>query len=55
MTAVFIAPTEIILAAFPQQQEEHIRAWRWECYRTGNYHVWPRYSNRIVYGSREAA
>ena len=37
----------------PRQQDEHVRAWRFECYRTGNFHYAPRYSNRIVYGVRE--
>lgn len=37
----------------PRQQDEHMKAWRFECYRTGNFHYSPRYSSRIVYGIRD--
>ena len=56
MSVAFIGSTEDICAVlFPQDQNEHVKAWRWHCFTTGNYHYWPRYSNRIVYGAREAA
>lgn len=45
---------EIMLEAFfCVEPNEHVKAWRWHCFTTGNYHYWPKYSNRIVYGSRE--
>lgn len=47
-------PQDIIgLFVGPRQQDEHMKAWRFECYRTGNFHYSPRYSNRIVYGIRD--
>jgi len=37
----------------PPQADEHVKLWRWDCYRAGNYHYWPEFSNRIIYGERE--
>lgn len=43
---------EVLLEVFFQvQANEHVKAWRWNCYRTGNYHYWPEFSNVIIYGS----
>jgi hypothetical protein len=45
---------EVLLESFfGMQPDKHVQDWRWHCYSTGNYHYWPKYSNRIVYGSRE--
>lgn len=53
MTAVFIGPTDLILEVLcPDKFDKHVQAWRWHSYTTGNYHYWPRYSNRMVYGAR---
>lgn len=54
MTAAFIGPTGIIRdGMFPPRYDLHMQAWRFHCWQTGNYHYWPRYSNRIVYGVRQ--
>lgn len=55
MSSVIItAPTDqFIDALFPPKYDEHMKDWRWDCYAKGNFHHWPKYSNRVVYGSRE--
>lgn len=53
MACTIIGPTELIVDGFfAIQQDSHVVAWRWRCYTTGNWHEWPKYSSRIVYGSR---
>lgn len=53
MNIAFIGPTESLLTVLaPPKFDAHVKDWRWNCYATGNYHYWPEYSNRIVYGSR---
>lgn len=47
-------PQDIIaLFVGERQHDAHVSSWRWHNYFTGNYHYFPRYSNRIVYGARE--
>ena len=54
MAVTLIGPTELIVDGFfAIQQDSHVVAWRWRCYTTGNWHEWPKYSSRIVYGARE--
>ena len=54
MATVMICPTELFVDGFFHiQQDSHVIAWRWKCYIEGNWHEWPRYSSRIVYGARE--
>jgi hypothetical protein len=45
-----IGPTDFFIT---ERYDAHVMAWRWYCTHTGNYHYWPKYSNRIVYGRKE--
>lgn len=56
MLTAFIGPTNIILDGLNlSRYDEYVKAWKWSCYITGNFHYWPKYSNRIVYGRRNDA
>lgn len=48
-------PQDILALFVAPRYDEHMKAWRLRCFLAGNYHYFPKYSNRIVYGSREAA
>ena len=50
MNITLIGPTELFITS---NFDGHVQAWRWYCYSIGNYHYWPRFSNRIVYGRKE--
>lgn len=44
---------EVLLEAFFNvQTNEHVKAWRWHCYTTGNYIEQPKYSGKLVYGRK---
>lgn len=46
MATVLIGPTELFIDC---KYDEHVKAWRWHCFRTGNYFELGR---MIVYGRK---